>query len=112
MALPLVRLEGAPYDQGALHGAALREQIGQNLALYFARFERELKLSREEALARAARYAEAVRAQSAAYYEGMRGIADGSGFSLGEIAALNVRYELFYDEFAERPVPDGCTAFA
>ncbi|NTU84349.1 MAG: peptidase C45, partial [Chloroflexales bacterium] len=44
--------------------------------------------------------------------EGMRGIADGSGFSLGEIAALNVRYELFYDEFAERPVPDGCTAFA
>lgn len=112
MTLPLVRLAGAPYDQGALHGEALREQIAHNLGVYFARFERELKLTRGETLGRAARYAQALRAQSPAYYEGMRGIADGSGFSFEEIAALNVRYELFYDEFVERPMPDGCTAFA
>lgn len=112
MTIPLVRLEGPPRAQGAQHGEALREQIGHNLELYFARFERELKLSRAETLDRAGRYAEAIRAHSPAYYEGMAGIAAGAGRSLGEIAALNVRYELFYDEFAERPMPDGCTAFA
>ncbi|HMQ30544.1 MAG TPA: C45 family autoproteolytic acyltransferase/hydrolase [Chloroflexaceae bacterium] len=112
MTLPLVRLTGSPYAQGAQHGEALREQIRHNLELYFARFERELKLSRAETLARARRYAEAIRGQSPAYYEGMRGIAAGAGQSFGAIAALNVRYELFYDEFVERPLPDGCTAFA
>lgn len=112
MTLPLVRLAGSAYTQGTQHGEALREQIGHNLALYFERFERELKLSRAETLARASRYAEAIRAQSPAYYDGMRGIAAGAGQSLGAIAALNVRYELFYDEFVEKPIPDGCTAFA
>lgn len=112
MTLPLVHLTGTPFAQGAQHGEALREQIAHNLELYFARFERELKLSRAETLARAGRYAQAISAQSPAYYEGMRGIARGSGFSMGEIAALNVRYELFYDEFVEKPMPDGCTAFA
>lgn len=112
MALPLVRLEGAPYAQGLAHGAALREPIAQNLELYFARFERELKLPRAETLGRAERYAAALAAQSPAYHDGMRGIADGSGQSLAAIAALNVRYELFYDAFVEKPLADGCTAFA
>ncbi|MFV9506752.1 MAG: C45 family autoproteolytic acyltransferase/hydrolase [Oscillochloridaceae bacterium umkhey_bin13] len=112
MTLALVRLAGTPYEQGLLHGEALREQIAHNLEVYFARFERELKLSRAETLGRAARYAHAIRSQNPAYYDGMRGIADGSGFLFEQIAALNVRYELFYDEFAERPLPDGCTAFA
>jgi isopenicillin-N N-acyltransferase-like protein len=112
MALPLVRLEGAPYEQGVKHGEALRERIEQNLEIYFARFERELKLTRAETLARAERYAAALAQQSPAYHDGMRGIADGSGLPLPAIAALNVRYELFYDEFAEKPLPDGCTAFA
>lgn len=112
MTLPLVRLHGSPFDQGVQHGAALRERIDHNLTLYFARFERELKLSRAETLSRAERYAAVLATQSPAYHAGMRGIAEGSGFAFPEIAALNVRYELFYDEFAEKPMPDGCTAFA
>lgn len=112
MALPLVRLSGTAYAQGAQHGEALRERIAHNLELYFARFERELKLSRSETLRRAGLYAEAIRAQSPAYFDGMRGIAAGAGLDLAAVAALNVRYELFYDAFAERPLPDGCTAFA
>jgi isopenicillin-N N-acyltransferase like protein len=112
MAVPLVRLAGTPYAQGLAHGEALRERIAQNLEIYIARFERELKLSQAETLARAERYAAALAAQSPAYHDGMRGIADGSGHSLAAIAALNVRYELFYDAFVEKPLPDGCTAFA
>jgi isopenicillin-N N-acyltransferase-like protein len=112
MALPLVRLEGEPYAQGLAHGETLRERIAQNLEIYFARFERELKLAPAETLSRAVRYADALARQSPAYHAGIRGIADGSGHSFAAIAALNVRYELFYDEFAEKPLPDGCTAFA
>lgn len=112
MALPLLRLEGSPYHQGLIHGKSLRGRIEHNLRLYFARFERELKLTRAEALRRAARYLAAIADQSPEYHAGMRGIADGAGVELAAIAALNARYELFYDAFVERPLPEGCTAFA
>lgn len=112
MTLPLVRLEGTPYEQGLAHGGALRGRIAHNLAIYFARFEREVGLPRDEVLRRAGRYAAMIAGRSPAYHEAMRGVAAGSGFGFAEIAALNVRYELFYDGYVEKPLGDGCTAFA
>ncbi len=112
MTLPLLRLSGKPYAQGLAHGTALRGPIRQNLGLYLARFERELKLSRSETLRRATRYAAVIAEQSPDYFAGMRGIAAGAEVDFAAIVALNVRYELFYDAFVERPLPDGCTAFA
>ncbi|NTV65458.1 MAG: peptidase C45 [Oscillochloris sp.] len=112
MALPLVHLTGSAYDQGCQHGEALREAIAANIATYLERFERELRLSREEALGRALRYAAALAQQSPAYAAGMRGIADGAGRSYAEIAALNVRYELFYHQFGVNAMADGCTVCA
>lgn len=112
MALPLIDLRGEPYAQGLAHGQALRELILHNLAVYFARFERELKLERAEVLARAGRYATAIARQSPAYVAGMRGIAEGSGAAYEAIVALNVRYELFYHQFGAQAGTDGCTAFA
>ena len=46
MTLPVVHLEGTPFDQGRQHGAALREQIAHNLAVYYDRFLREGQLAR------------------------------------------------------------------
>jgi len=99
MSLPVVELSGAPYEQGVAHGRALAERIGENLRVYFERFEREARLPRAEVLARTRRYLEALRAQSEDYVRGMRGIADGAGAPLDEIAALNLRYELLYHEY-------------
>jgi isopenicillin-N N-acyltransferase-like protein len=116
MPLPLLHLTGSPYAQGVAHGRVLREQIGQNLAIYFARFEREAKLAPIEVLARARRYAEALATIAPDYHAGMRGIADGSGYDFDQIAALNVRYEILYYQFGQNATtvrnPDGCTAFA
>ncbi|EFO79639.1 peptidase C45 acyl-coenzyme A:6-aminopenicillanic acid acyl-transferase [Oscillochloris trichoides DG-6] len=112
MSLPALHLSGSPYQQGCQHGAALRGEIGTNLAIYFARFERELHLTRAETLRRARVYAEAIADQNPAYAAAMRGIADGSGYSYAEIAALNVRYELFYHQFGHNAMADGCTAIA
>lgn len=116
MTLPLLRLTGTPYEQGVAHGRVLRERIGQNLAIYFARFEREARLPPTEVIARARRYAAALATDAPDYHAGMRGIADGSGYDFDRIAALNVRYEILYHQFGQNATgvrnPDGCTAFA
>ena len=115
MTFPLVRLTGTAYEQGFQHGQALQDRIAHNLQVYFDRFERETGLSRPDVLDRARRYAAAIEGQNADYFAGMRGVAAGSGFSLDEIAALQVRYEILYYQFGKNALSediDGCTAFA
>jgi isopenicillin-N N-acyltransferase-like protein len=112
MALPVVDLAGTPREQGRQHGAALRERIARNVAVYFDRFAREGGLPRAAVLDAAERYLEAIGQQNAAYREGMEGIAEGSGFSLPEIAALNVRYEVLYHQYTRAAMQEGCTSFA
>lgn len=115
--LPLLTLSGSPQAQGFRHGQALKREIRHNLRLYFRRFALEIQLPAAEVLRRAALYLEALERLHPAYVAGIKGIADGSGASLAEIAALNVRYEILYDAFGEvrdgvRIGVDGCTSFA
>jgi isopenicillin-N N-acyltransferase-like protein len=118
MALPYFKLSGSPYDQGFAQGQQLRQLIAHNLELYFRRFKTEAGLESQEVLNRAERYLSAISGHSAAYLEGVQGIADGGGFDLLAIGALNVRYEIMYHQFAhdvaqlEAYGVDGCTAFA
>lgn len=116
--LPVLTLEGSPYERGRIHGQEARERIAHNLRVYFERFRYEGKLSLKETRKRAERYWEAIQEQNASYAEEMRGVAEGSGFEIWELAALNVRYELMYHQFsanavaAPRPTADGCTTIA
>jgi isopenicillin-N N-acyltransferase-like protein len=112
MTLPLLHLSGTPYQQGLQHGRELKEHIAHNVQVYFERFEREARLLRGEVLAWATRYGEAIAAHSPDYMAGMRGIAEGSGCSLDEVLALNVRYEILYYQFTRNALADGCTSFA
>ncbi|MFN4218249.1 MAG: C45 family autoproteolytic acyltransferase/hydrolase [Candidatus Bipolaricaulia bacterium] len=131
--LPVLELEGAPYEQGLVHGRLARERIAQNLEIYFYRFERETKLPKSEVLRRAGLYLRVIEKLAPQYAEAMRGVAEGSQTELLEIAALNARYELIYSEVTKQaltppfghpsPVghhgrgaggegPNGCTSFA
>ncbi len=115
MTLPLVRLTGSAYEQGFRHGSVLHAAIEHNLQVYFDRFYREGGVAREEVLQRASRYARAIAGGNDNYFAGMRGIANGSGLSLEEVTALNVRYEILYYQYAQKQIAaakDGCTAFA
>ncbi len=115
MTLPIVHLAGTAYEQGVQHGQALKDRIAHNLDVYFARFERETGLARPEVLDRARRYAKAIEEQNRDYFDGMRGVAAGSGFAPDDIAALQVRYEILYYQFGKNAMSedvDGCTAFA
>ncbi len=116
MTLPVLRLKGSPYEIGYSHGQQAQDKIQRNLEVYFRRFKNETALARDEALARAERYLQAIRRVSPSYARAMEGVALGSKTRLLEITALNVRYELMYSQFAKiglRPMQrvDGCTAF-
>ena len=110
--LPLFSLSGSAFAQGVLHGQVLRHEIRHNLSLYFRRFTLEIGLPEGEVLRRAALYLGALETLHPEYLAGMRGIAQGSGVSLAEVAALNVRYEILYDGFGRTGRVDGCTSFA
>lgn len=113
MTLPVVRLDGTPFDQGRQHGLALREQIAHNLDVYYDRLLQEGHLAADDARARAAQLA--ARLDGHAYLEAIRGVAEGSGFDLADLVVLNLRYELLYYQYTVYPVtasPDGCTSFA
>ncbi len=110
MTLPLVHVGGEPYAQGWQHGAALRDEIGHNLDVYYDRFQREGQLAPEEARARAGRYQP--RLAGSPYFDALAGMAAASGHCLIDLLVLNVRYELLYYQYAVCGVggPDGCTS--
>lgn len=125
MSLPFVHLTGDPYNQGRDHGRLLKVRIDHNLRVYFDRFAREVKLSRDAVHGITARYANAILGQNKAYHDAMRGIADAANLDFLDIVALNVRYEILYYQFGKLALaeaqatgqvleahPDGCTAFA
>jgi len=120
MPAPLVLdLPAEPYAAGHEHGRRATALIAANLAVYFDRFQREAQLSPDEVRARARRYLRVIEDNDPAYAEAMRGVADGSGASLIDVAVLNARYELIYSQYSSinqgktAHVPaGGCTAFA
>ena len=112
MTLPVVQVSGEPYEQGRQHGIALHDEIAHNLAVYFDRFQSEVRLEPAAARARAAAYFDVLAGQP--YLEALRGLAEGSGHPILDLLVLNVRYELLYYQYGILPSGggDGCTAAA
>jgi isopenicillin-N N-acyltransferase-like protein len=110
--LPLVHVDGQPYDQGRQHGLALGDQIAHNLAVYYDRFLTEGQLEAGEARRRAATYLPLL--EGSPFFDTIRGVADGAQHDLLDIVVLNLRYELLYYQYGVCGIgqPDGCTALA
>ncbi|HEU5298640.1 MAG TPA: C45 family peptidase [bacterium] len=120
-ALPIVELPGSPRDDGVAHGRAAGEAIAENLRIYYDRFQREARLTPAETRERARMYLAVIDREEPAYGAAMRGVAEGAGLALDDVAVLNARYEIFYSQYstinqaAAQPhgIPaGGCTAFA
>lgn len=111
-------LPSAPYACGYEHGRRAADLIHANLSLYFDRFQREARLSADEVRTRAKRYLTVIEDKDPPYAEAMRGVAEGSGAALGDVAVLNARYELIYSQYSAinqgrvMHAASGCTAFA
>jgi isopenicillin-N N-acyltransferase-like protein len=124
-------LTGSPAERGREHGERFAEAVASNVELYRERFAHEgvdLDSIREHA----AEYVDVIERESPGYAAEMRGVAEGSGVPLADVAMLNVRWEVIYpawkdrteaetggdagtgDEPADRrdsPPADGCTSF-
>ncbi|HLF07011.1 MAG TPA: C45 family peptidase, partial [Thermoplasmata archaeon] len=87
-------------------------RIEKNREVYFDRFRREVGVPRKQALEFASAWEVTMEKQCPDFLDGIQGIAEGSGISLAEAVALNVRYEILYFRTMEELAGDGCTAFA
>ena len=120
--LPLLELGADPYQRGLQHGHTMASAIRDNLETYLRRFEAG-GVSRETAQAEGVKWVEVIASHSPEYAEEMRGVAEGSGLPLADIAMLNARYEIIYSVFGGEAVAvagrgaevdaevDGCTSF-
>lgn len=117
--LRVIDINGTPFETGVQHGTLATAEIAENLRIYFDRFQREAQLTLGQVRERAQRYLALIEATHPSYGEAMRGISQGAGIPLVDIAALNVRYELLYSQYSainqakSGLLPAGeCTAFA
>lgn len=106
------------YERGQVHGDKFADAIRENVDTYLDRFDHN-GVDEETARENAGRFIPIIEDANEDYAEGMRGIADGSGLDLEEVALINVRYEILFSAFAEQTdeskvdtnETDACTAF-
>jgi isopenicillin-N N-acyltransferase-like protein len=115
--IPIIDLGNDPRERGRLHGDALRSNIEQNLDIYFRRFA-GFCCSRKAILSESEKWIPHLERLDPEFTAELKGVAEGSGFSMPEITMLNVRYELYAGlvrqaaTAATRVGVDGCTSFA
>jgi isopenicillin-N N-acyltransferase-like protein len=117
MSIPVIDLGNDPRERGRLHGDGLRFDIAQNLDTYFRRFA-NLGYSRDTMLSESEKWVPELERLDPEFSAELKGIAEGSGFSIPEITMLNIRYELIVGLMKQaatagtRAGIDGCTSFA
>ncbi len=104
---PVLDVGGTPYELGRQHGELARERVGRSVEIYRTAFQRSAGQDWTRAVERAVGFAETIQALDPDLLEEMRGIADGAGFRLEEIVAINCRTEILYGSPAPaRPIPE------
>jgi isopenicillin-N N-acyltransferase-like protein len=117
MAIPVLDLSGTAMERGRAHGRALKADIVHNVDVYVRRFGK-LGYDRQRVLEEAAKWLPHLERFDPEFTAEMRGVAEGAGRELPEIAMLNVRYEMIISMFkragmaASAGAVDGCTSFA
>ncbi|KAL2820700.1 acyl-coenzyme A:6-aminopenicillanic acid acyl-transferase-domain-containing protein [Aspergillus granulosus] len=103
----IVKCSGTPREIGFQHGFAASTQVARCIDFYTGMFQKTSSLGWKDVLSLAESFAEQIKTVWPTYYEEMEGIAQGSGRSLLDIVALNVRTEIAFGCFS-----DGCTALS
>ncbi|MDO4549189.1 MAG: C45 family peptidase, partial [Clostridia bacterium] len=107
---PIIVASGTPYEIGFAHGQGAKELIKFTIDTYKAMFWDYSGISWEKACKYARTFIPAIDAYDADYMEEIRGVAEGSGYSIDDILALNVRSEIVF-QGAQVEDTDGCTSF-
>ncbi|EXJ92798.1 hypothetical protein A1O3_01352 [Capronia epimyces CBS 606.96] len=111
----IVECNGSPFESkspnseqiGVQHGTAAKIHIERCIAFYASLFQKASKLDWPAVQDVARRFEPHIQQKWPNYYEEMQGVAQGSGRSISDIIALNVRTEIAFGSFS-----DGCTSLA
>lgn len=112
-------LTGTPYERGSIHGDTYATEIEHNIDVYDDVFA-DRGVAPHEARSLATDAVDIIEDQNPEFAEAMRGVADGSGLPLEEVAMVNVRHTIIYgalggelndDDAAKSDIVDGCTSF-
>lgn len=102
---PLITIEGEARERGRRYGEAARERIARSLEIYGAAW-RSAETPRADLLERARQFIPLIGDRFPDLMDEIVGIAEGAGYPVEEIVALNARTELLY---GGRAPADGCT---
>jgi isopenicillin-N N-acyltransferase-like protein len=91
---PMIHVSGSPHDIGYQHGKLAQPQVQASVENYQRMFLDYSSITWETAKDYALSFIPAIEAYDPDIMEEIRGIAEGSGFSLAEILCLNVRSEI------------------
>ena len=115
--LPFLELQGTAFERGLKHGLELKEAISENIETYLTRFAAS-GLSIDAARQEGETWIKRITGHNTSYAEEMKGVSEGSGLPLSDIAMLNARYEITFGlmgaEAASIDIkeePEGCTTF-
>ncbi|KAI1331704.1 acyl-coenzyme A:6-aminopenicillanic acid acyl-transferase-domain-containing protein [Xylariaceae sp. FL0255] len=103
----VVECSGTPMEIGLQHGTQAKVQVHSCIEFYKRLFLKASKLEWPKVQEIAYGFGSTVKSRWPDYYEEMRGIAEGSGVSVLDILALNIRTEIAFGKFS-----DGCTALS
>lgn len=122
MAIVSVRtleISGGARERGRQYGEAAAAQIAHSISFYESFFGDLLGYSWGTMCDRAMRWDRICAEAAPELMDELRGVAEGSGRTLGELLLLNLRGEVTYDRNfdglthpAVDELPDGCTSFA
>ena len=108
---PVIECSGSPFEIGKAHGVQAKPQIDITIATYKAMFKDYSGIDWAKAKVYARTFIPAITAYDPDIMEEIRGVAEGSGYDLEDILALNVRSEIVM-QGAQVNAMDGCTSFA
>ncbi len=110
---PVIICQGSPYEIGYTHGKEGKKQIDATIETYKAMFYDYSGIEWDKAKRYARTFIPAIDAYDKDIMEEIRGIAEGSGYELEDILALNVRSEIVLQGAQVNYFTDGgCTSFA
>lgn len=90
---PILDISGSPYERGLAHGQRARTQVAGSIRCYAAMFA-NAGFDWAAAQQRASQYRDTIAECGGGLIEEIEGIAEGSGFAVNEILALNARTEI------------------
>jgi isopenicillin-N N-acyltransferase-like protein len=115
MKIPVISIDGTPYEIGYKHGKETREAIQRNFRFYLHLMNHYSSVEYDQVITDTRKFIPYIENIDSELIEELEGVAKGSGMRFEEILALNSRYELSFaytSAASNKITSSGCTAFA